>query len=155
MAKVPVNEPQLARVFALALKADLLDGSSGNLQEIVDRNSAESDPLICHSHDFVDANQTMLLAWGILTGEDAELDEAMPIMQRAWDIAKANRFFLPASKKPHQIAVTLHNSAGEIDKKIVEVEEIDSEECSGQIGDVIELWILSVGDTIRIVEIEE
>lgn len=78
------------------------------LAECVSLNAAESDPGICHSHDHVDANQTMLDAIEELTGLDVsnDMDILFPesetetslalhsVMQSAWSVAKAAGFSL-------------------------------------------------------------
>jgi hypothetical protein len=58
-----------------------------------------------------------------------------------------------------QICVTLESSAGEIAREIVEIPQAkidrdESEAVSLAAGEVIDGWVLSVGDVIRIVEVQ-
>lgn len=62
---------------------------------VVERNREESNPSICHSHDFVDANQVMLEAWTNLGGLEFhpfENEEAVRTWGKAWEIAKQTEF---------------------------------------------------------------
>lgn len=53
-----------------------------------------------------------------------------------------------------KIAVILENSGGEVDRKEISVAEPpDDDTIDVEIGSAIESWLLSVGDTIRIVEV--
>lgn len=69
--------------------------------EMVALNDAETNKLVCHSHDHCDANQAALDAYKRLTGEDPETKVDTPqwepmteIIAQAWNIAKANRFYI-------------------------------------------------------------
>lgn len=83
----------LARAFATELHAEL---GKDNLAEINRLNDAETDPRVCHTHDFTDANQVLLDAWQKLTGEEcnyASTNDAMnSVINAAWDIAKTAKF---------------------------------------------------------------
>ena len=63
------------------------------LQVVDDRNKAETDPRICHSHDLCDSNQAMIDAlgkYGIeFNGQD---DQQHNLINAAWDIAKKEGF---------------------------------------------------------------
>ena len=73
--------------------------SSEEIAEMKKRNKAETDPLICHSHDFCDANMVMEEAFHLLgyctpadIGEHEEAAEAMHERQcelwcEAWRLA--------------------------------------------------------------------
>jgi hypothetical protein len=54
---VTTNVKQLAAEFSGVLATWL---TNEQLAEVVKRNSEEIDPGICHSHDFIDANQALL-----------------------------------------------------------------------------------------------
>lgn len=59
-----------------------------NFAEIKRRNAAEADKSICHSHDFCDANEGMILALSHGLGRlDQEPD--FDLVNRAWNIARA------------------------------------------------------------------
>ncbi len=59
------------------------------------------------------------------------------------------------SRRGARIAVVLEGTAGELDRKVIRSRSsANDEKISNEIQDVIELWILSPGDTIRIVEVE-
>lgn len=58
--------------------------------EAVRRNAVETNPHICHMHDFCDANVHMLEAFEYVTGEklDATSDRHVDLMNAAWARAK-------------------------------------------------------------------
>lgn len=62
-------------------------------REIDQRNTAETDPQICHSHDFCDANQAMIDAFSRFNVECDPTDDAHHnLCQAAWAIAKQSGF---------------------------------------------------------------
>ena len=79
---------QLAATFAAKMAADILPRE---LQDIIERNRNQPNPNICHSHDFVDANEAMYDAWKELTGRDDMPYDFTP-WNVAWAIAKSNEF---------------------------------------------------------------
>lgn len=87
----PDNEAayELANMFSELLRAAL----SGNLEEVVHRNRAETNPNICHSHDFCDANQVMLDAYVEVYGNEPDMrSDDVEVMGYAWDEAKLREF---------------------------------------------------------------
>lgn len=84
--------PDLARQFCRVLRDTL---SPTQMAEAVRRNAAETDPTICHSHDFCDANMAMAEAWESLSavpcGADCP-DAVNAIWNAAWDMAKDANF---------------------------------------------------------------
>lgn len=53
-----------------------------------------------------------------------------------------------------KIKVTLDGGAGELDSKVIDMPEAtEADDCSDQIIEVIESWVLSAGDTITIREV--
>jgi hypothetical protein len=57
-----------------------------------------------------------------------------------------------------KIIATLSNSAGELDRRTIENDDLDvmdSAELSEAIWDAIDDWVLSPGDTIKIIDSEE
>jgi hypothetical protein len=80
----------LARAFSYLLIRDLGD----NLDAVNERNREHNfDPNLCASHDFIDANQTMIEAMAIL-GLDLDAgDEVLTdTINKAWQIAKEREF---------------------------------------------------------------
>ena len=60
-AAAPMADPEpLARQFCDGLRTVLTDHE---LATIRDRNRHETEPGVCHTHDFIDANLIMLAAW--------------------------------------------------------------------------------------------
>lgn len=60
--------------------------------EAVRRNEVETDPRICHMHDFCDANVYMQEAFEYVTGEELDVtsDRHVDLINAAWDHAKAS-----------------------------------------------------------------
>lgn len=81
-----MNEVQIAKEFCQILNWWL---NAEEMAEVVRRNAEETNPNICHSHDFCDANEAMIVAF-----ENYELDpiENMELCNKAWDLAKAAEF---------------------------------------------------------------
>ena len=104
-----INTEILAREFSATLREWL---RPDELAEVVDRNRAETDNYICHSHDFCDANMAMFQAmettlnissdsiWVAETIakeaneaiQNAETAPLMTVWNEAWEIAKRNEF---------------------------------------------------------------
>ena len=99
-----INTEILAREFSATLREWL---RPDELAEVVDRNRAETDSYICHSHDFCDPNMAMLGAMETVVGIDvdevmveegneaiqnAETAPLMTAWNEAWEIAKRNEF---------------------------------------------------------------
>jgi hypothetical protein len=60
---------------------------------IDERNAWETDPNICHSHDFFDANQAMIDALGRFNQEFDPQDESqIALINEAWTLAKKQGF---------------------------------------------------------------
>ena len=55
-----------------------------DLYEVIMRNRAEKNEMVCHSHDFIDANEVMAEAW---SKQGVELDPANEDQAAAWDAA--------------------------------------------------------------------
>lgn len=90
----------LAAAFSVELEQTL---TYDQFEEVLHRNAAETDPRICHSHDFCDANQVMLDALSAIGAElgwpehiwkefDASNDEQGALINKAWGIAKEAKF---------------------------------------------------------------
>lgn len=82
----PEKVRRLARRFARRLRQVV---GPVILREIVRRNAEESDSDVCHSHDFCDANEAMVEA-----AREAALVRRTELRGPAWDLAKANRFWV-------------------------------------------------------------
>ena len=82
---------KLARRFAEQLEADI---GSDALDAAIAENAAEADPSICHSHDHCDASESMMAAMTDLgIPFSMESDGTVELINAAWDLAKANRFY--------------------------------------------------------------
>jgi hypothetical protein len=93
MNKPVKHDPeQFAREFSVVLRSWL---TPAQMEEVIARNKAETDPRICHSHDFCDANMAMNEVFLDKHGLDlnAEDEAHVTLWNEAWDIAKANDFF--------------------------------------------------------------
>ena len=67
--------------------------SPAELDEIDARNAAENDPSICHSHDFTDAEQAIIDAFGRLGIElDPHDCRHVALVNDAWSTAKSEGF---------------------------------------------------------------
>jgi hypothetical protein len=66
---------------------------AGHMRRINYLNAHEANPAICHSHDYVDANQAMIMAMAELGMElDVQSDEQTALLDRAWSLAKRAQF---------------------------------------------------------------
>ena len=83
-------EQNLAAAFAAELRRHL---TAEQLADAVAANAAEQDANICHSHDYCDPNEYMLLAFA--ETQDREWDNTdsdNALIDAAWSIAKAAGF---------------------------------------------------------------
>ncbi len=83
----------IAKSFSAMLDIEL------DLLEVITLNEAEEDKHICHSHDFIDANEVMLEAYKNVVGQEVTEEELVTptsifIMSEAWTLAKAKKFFV-------------------------------------------------------------
>lgn len=76
----------IARNFAAVLRRDI---GTFNLLQAVNLNDKETDPNICHTHDFCDANTALEEAFSF-DGFDTNDHE---LWNEVWDIAKKNDFW--------------------------------------------------------------
>jgi hypothetical protein len=87
---------ELAQAFSRELRAEL---TADEIAQVIALNATETSPDVCHSHDFCDANMTMLRALGGLLGLRPERVQAqkyphlLDLMGTAQDIAFNHRFF--------------------------------------------------------------
>lgn len=81
----------LSVAFSEALVEDL---GTETVTTIIERNAAETDPNVCHSHDFCDANMVMLAAFESHFDRVANLNDDAYLMSQAWDEAKEFNFGL-------------------------------------------------------------
>lgn len=83
---------ELASEFAKQLRSDLTEVE---LYTAVNLNNEETDPSICHSHDFCDANQSMLNAMYSLGMEfESDSAEQAKLLGAAWELARAFDFVI-------------------------------------------------------------
>jgi hypothetical protein len=90
----PVTVEELAREFSSVLKKWL---TKKEFREVIRRNDAESNPSICHSHDFCDANMAMVAAFENLnleTPDDEQGEASFRLWNEAWNMAVKNRFYM-------------------------------------------------------------
>lgn len=77
----------LAAEFAKRLREEM---TPKEFEEMRRLNAEETDPSVCHSHDFLDANMTMHEAmWNVL-GREPDLgddDDDTALWNDAWDLA--------------------------------------------------------------------
>lgn len=80
---------ELAEVFALTLYHDL---SQAELATVIETNLT-NEASICATHDFLDANMNMHLAFRIIMGRRTTMsDKDNSLWSDAWGIAKLNHF---------------------------------------------------------------
>ncbi len=86
-----MNADDLAAAFSVGLEEEL---TADQFDEVLSRNASESDPNICHSHDFCDANEVMAEAFSALDGGELNpTDEKQAaLVNEAWSIAKRSGF---------------------------------------------------------------
>lgn len=107
-AKTDSEALEAAKVIELAFRFSRLlldDIGAANLATVIERNAANVNPSVCHSHDFCDANMTMLTAWQVtfsvgvengpafMTGDSEMADSDLERWNRAWAFAKGHKFF--------------------------------------------------------------
>ena len=69
------------------------------MEQVVERNAVQTDPLICHSHDFCDANMAMDQAmrdhhFDMTISEEGMEDSLILVWNAAWGVAKKSGFKL-------------------------------------------------------------
>lgn len=92
------TDNRLARKFAALLRRDI---GAKKLAEVNRRNARKGrHPGVCHSHDFCDANETMAEAFAEVAGRQPDVQDDADCAQwgRAWNLAKARRFFVDDPK---------------------------------------------------------
>jgi hypothetical protein len=93
MTSMTPTPESLAREFSDALN-DLL--SPEEIHEIVERNHGETNPRICHTHDFCDANVVLFdvfMKYGMNIAEEGGRDRWGQLWDDSWTIAKASDFW--------------------------------------------------------------
>lgn len=85
------NIAALASKFCERMREAL---SAEEFATMVSRNKAEPHKDICHSHDFVDANEMMADAFRLTEGREVDLqsDDDTSLWNAAWNRAKAAGF---------------------------------------------------------------
>lgn len=83
---------KLARKFGSLIQEGF---TTQQFRIMLDRNKAETDDAVCHTHDFCDANMYMAEAFQTVIGREPDVsDEAdAELWSDAWSIAKAAEFF--------------------------------------------------------------
>lgn len=82
----------LALEFSAALRTLL---TLEQMQSVILRNDSETQPNICHSHDFCDANVVMhevFLAHGMDPADEGGVDQWGSLWDATWNLAKDRGF---------------------------------------------------------------
>jgi hypothetical protein len=68
--------------------------TENEMDEIIRRNHAETDKNVCHTHDFGDANESMLQAFSEVHGREPHISnhDDMELINAAWAQAKLSDF---------------------------------------------------------------
>lgn len=84
---VPVQAQQVGAAFESLLWERL---GEENYREAAERNRRETNPLICHTHDFCDANQVMMDAFEKVLGREPDIQSPtdMQVFDAAWAIGR-------------------------------------------------------------------
>jgi len=86
----PPDAYDLAAAFSRILRDTL---TAEELSDVRERNAAEANPSICHSHDYCDANQCMIDALEIVGYSYAGGNESQDaLINDAWELALAGKF---------------------------------------------------------------
>lgn len=82
----------LAQAFSDSIKNDL---TAAEVAEVIEKNSGPAYRNCCATHDFVDSNMNMLEAFQKVMRRDPDLndDNDNGLMNRAWGVAKENKFY--------------------------------------------------------------
>jgi len=80
----------LAKTFSRVLWRCL---TAAEMYQVIARNAAGTDPGVCHSHDFCDANTAMEQALQELGVSYTAPTEVTELINEAWDLAKAVDFY--------------------------------------------------------------
>lgn len=94
MRITPKKITRLAKVFSYVLAAW---HTERQMKAIVKKNKEEGpNSLICHSHDYCDANQAMIDAFETVYGRNLDFtkEDDMTMIDAAWTVAKANDFYI-------------------------------------------------------------
>lgn len=84
----------LALEFSRGLHAYL---TPEQMEEVVERNSSETSPGICHSHDFCDANMFLhevFMKFGMDVADEGGMEKYGYLWDQAWNLAKSHGFQL-------------------------------------------------------------
>lgn len=110
MRNLNVPLEQIAKEFSKVLKVWL---SVEDMAEVVELTKKETDPHICHSDDYCDANMAMHTAMvnlGVLAHDDeSDFDQPfMDVFNNAWFLAKKNIFYVEAPTTLEEIIAYLN-----------------------------------------------
>ena len=86
----PADAAKLGAIFINKIRAEL---TQKEWRQVCKRNQKEKDPLCCHTHDFVDANEYMLEAYTEFMRTERGIEfEGIPqdftLWNAGWDYAK-------------------------------------------------------------------
>ena len=93
-----VHAEALADEFSHVLRNWL---TADEMAKVIERNRAQTNPIICHSHDFCDANMAMDEAFTLLMGRSSDAADGHDarLWNEAWEIAKRNEFAIDGGEK--------------------------------------------------------
>ena len=92
------TQKKLAASFIRKMRSSL---SVANLKKVDASNAKQTNPNVCHSHDFIDANEVMLEAWEALTTTNCSPQNKAHVAKwnAAWDMAKKQGFSRAKDRK--------------------------------------------------------
>jgi len=83
----------LAKEFSKSLKIAL---TNEEMTELVQKNRAEVNQGICHSHDYCDANMVLhevFMRYGMDVADEGGRERWGDMWDAAWNVAKSNEFW--------------------------------------------------------------
>jgi hypothetical protein len=92
--RTPIAQ-RAAWLFSALIRAELTEDE---LADVLAMNARETDPGVCHTHDFIDSNVTMAAALDAVGVEasvhrdDASAKAYTALWNEAWNLAKASGF---------------------------------------------------------------
>lgn len=86
-----IKNPVTLRIAAAFRRGLLADIGASPLREADERNNAETDPRVCHTHDYCDANEYMADAFAEVMGRPIDLQSSADgaVWMDAWQAFKA------------------------------------------------------------------
>jgi hypothetical protein len=95
MKKMKVSKVELLQMLSNEFSKELRQTlTAEEMTQVISRNRNETDPNVCHSHDFCDANVALLTAFENIYGYEPKLsdEDTINLMNAVWSLAKKNEF---------------------------------------------------------------